>query len=118
MGSNRRAPRLTWMAKACAAFHSQIKLLAGLSLLAVSVMPGCAQDWQNLWKSYTAAFMDDQIRVIDHDQGDRTTSEGQAYGMFFALVANDRSRFDGLLRWTEKNLAEDDLSSHLPAWLW
>ena len=62
--------------------------------------------------------MDDQVRVIDHDAGDRTTSEGQAYGMFFALVADDRSHFDGLLRWTEKNLAGGDLSANLPAWLW
>lgn len=77
-----------------------------------------AQDWKSLWKSYVAGFMDNQVRVIDHDAGDRTTSEGQAYGMFFALVANDRSHFDGLLRWTEKNLAEGDLSANLPAWLW
>ena len=62
--------------------------------------------------------MDGQVRVIDHDAGDRTTSEGQAYGMFFALVANDRSHFDGLLRWTEQNLAAGDLSANLPAWLW
>jgi endoglucanase len=62
--------------------------------------------------------MDGQIRVIDRDAGDRTTSEGQAYGMFFALVANDRARFDKLLRWTEMNLADGDLSSRLPAWLW
>jgi hypothetical protein len=34
--------------------------------------------------------------------------------MFFALVANDRARFDGLLRWTELNLASDDLTAHLP----
>jgi endoglucanase len=78
----------------------------------------CAQDWLALWKNYTAAFMDNQVRVIDHDAGDRTTSEGQAYGMFFALVANDRSRFDGLLHWTEVNLASGDLSAHLPAWSW
>ncbi len=77
-----------------------------------------AQDWSSLWKSYCAAFMDNQIRVIDHDAGDRTTSEGQAYAMFFALVANDRPRFDGLLRWTEGNLASGDLATHLPAWLW
>jgi endoglucanase len=38
--------------------------------------------------------------------------------MFFALAANDRARFDGLLRWTESNLASGDLTSHLPAWLW
>jgi endoglucanase len=62
--------------------------------------------------------MDNQVRVIDHDADDRTTSEGQAYGMFFALVANDRSHFDGLLHWTEQNLAENDLAAHLPAWLW
>jgi endoglucanase len=62
--------------------------------------------------------MDNQIRVIDHDAGDRTTSEAQAYAMFFALVANDRPRFDGLLRWTEQNLASGDLSKNLPAWLW
>ena len=78
----------------------------------------CAQDWQQLWKSYVAGFMDNQIRVIDHDAGDRTTSEGQAYALFFALVANDRPRFDGLLHWTETNLASGDLATHLPAWLW
>lgn len=77
-----------------------------------------AQDWPSLWKSYVAGFQDNQVRVIDHDAGDRTTSEGQAYAMFFALVANDRSRFDGLLHWTEANLASGDLSSHLPAWSW
>lgn len=77
-----------------------------------------AQDWQSLWKSYKTGFTDNQMRVIDHDAGDRTTSEGQAYGMFFALVANDRSSFDGLLRWTQQNLAQGDLGEHLPAWLW
>lgn len=77
-----------------------------------------AQDWPSLWKSYAATFMDNQVRVIDHDAGDRTTSEGQAYGMFFALVANDRTRFAGIVHWTELNLASGDLTSHLPAWSW
>ena len=43
---------------------------------------------------------------------------GQAYGLFFALVANDRRMFDTILAWTENNLAQGDLSAHLPAWLW
>lgn len=90
-----------------------LNLLLGIMTVASSN----AQDWP-LWKSYTARFMDNQVRVIDHDAGDRTTSEGQAYGMFFALVANDRARFDGLLRWTASNLAGGDLSAQLPAWLW
>ena len=93
-------------------------VLLNILALALTTANCCAQDWPSLWKSYTTGFMDNQIRVIDHDAGDRTTSEGQAYGMFFALVANDRSRFDDLLRWTETNLASGGLATHLPAWCW
>ena len=77
-----------------------------------------ADAWPVLWNGYVSRFMDDQVRVIDHDADDRTTSEAQAYAMFFALVANDRPRFDGLLGWTERNLASGDLQLNLPAWLW
>ena len=46
-------------------------------------------------------------RVIDLSQEDkRSTSEGQAYAMFFALVANDQAMFDRLLGWT-KRLAKE-----------
>src|SRR5262245_32122619 len=83
--------------------------------MAISCTP---RDWPRVWAAYTSWFMDGQIRVIDRDSGDRTTSEGQAYAMFFTLVANDRERFDKLLRWTELNLADGDLSARLPAWLW
>jgi len=76
-----------------------------------------AQTWP-LWESYARYVVDDQGRVVDRSAQDRTTSEGQAYAMFFALVANDRSRFDRLLRWTEVNLAGGDLTQHLPAWSW
>ena len=75
------------------------------------------QPWP-LWESYTKGFMDDQGRIIDRTAGDRTTSEGQAYGMFFALVDNDKPKFEKLLRWTEANLAGGDLTSRLPAWEW
>src|SRR6202000_1631027 len=68
-----------------------------------------------LWDAYAAKFLDSQGRVIDHASGDRTTTEGQAYAMFFALVVGDRSRFDKLLTWTEDNLAQGDLTARLPA---
>jgi endo-1,4-beta-D-glucanase Y len=71
-----------------------------------------------LWDSYKAQFYDGEGRIVDHDDGDRTTSEAQAYGMFFALVAEDRETFDKLLRWTQSNLAAGDLAATLPAWLW
>ena len=38
--------------------------------------------------------------------------------MFFALVANDRARFDKMLSWTQDNLAGGDLTRRLPAWSW
>jgi endoglucanase len=98
-------------------FVTRPSCILGLLLAMMTVTSGVAQEWP-FWTSYSTAFMDNQVRVIDHSAGDRTTSEGQAYAMFFALVANDRPRFDGLLHWTEANLASGDLASHLPAWLW
>jgi endo-1,4-beta-D-glucanase Y len=91
----------------------------GACALTVGLVTTCtAQEWTPLWRSYAAAFMDGQIRVIDRDDRDRTTSEGQAYALFFALVANDRPRFDRLLHWTARNIADGDLGARLPAWLW
>ncbi len=80
---------------------------------------GCRaeQSW-DLWEKYAAKFIDPQWRVIDRAAQDRTTSEGQAYAMFFALVAGDRGRFDKLLKWTEENLAGGDMTLRLPAWNW
>nr|WP_260704942.1 cellulose synthase complex periplasmic endoglucanase BcsZ [Edaphobacter flagellatus] len=77
-----------------------------------------AQPAWPLWENYNRVIIDQQGRVIDHSAQDRTTSEGQSYAMFFALVANDRARFDKLLHWTEVNLAGGDLTQHLPAWNW
>jgi endo-1,4-beta-D-glucanase Y len=76
-----------------------------------------AAPWPHL-ERYAAAFVSGDGRVIDRTDGDRTTSEGQAYALFFSLVAGDRALFDRLLRWTENNLAQGDLASHLPAWKW
>ena len=75
------------------------------------------QPWP-LYQAYTQRFVDDQGRVIDRSASDRTTSEGEAYALFFALIDNDRGRFDKLLQWTQVNLAGGDLTTHLPAWNW
>ena len=79
---------------------------------------GCRQGPWDLWNSYATHFIDPQGRVIDPQGGDRTTSEGQSYALFFALVNNDPGRFEQLLKWTQANLAQGDLGAHLPAWLW
>jgi len=79
---------------------------------------GCKQSPWPLWEAYSARFIDAQGRVIDPQGSAHTTSEGQAYAMFFALAANDRASFDRVLTWTEANLAGGNLKTRLPAWLW
>ena len=91
--------------------------LATGSVLALGIAASLSGPWP-LWDAYALSFIDDQGRVIDRQGGDRTTSEGQSYGLFFALVANDHERFDRLLNWTNNNLAGGDLGTRLPGWLW
>jgi len=81
---------------------------------------GCTENLEEwpLWLSYSNTFIEKDGRVVDHTASDRTTSEAQAYAMFHALVTDDRERFRRILAWTETNLAQGDLSSHLPAWNW
>jgi endoglucanase len=79
--------------------------------------PAAPVGWP-LWNAFAESFVDAQGRVVDRDAKDRTTSEGQAYALFFSLVANDRERFDHILEWTVDNLAQGDLTRQLPAWLW
>ncbi|SAK75196.1 endo-1,4-D-glucanase [Caballeronia calidae] len=78
----------------------------------------CASSWMR-WENFKRDFISKDGRVIDVGSADaRTVSEGQSYALFFALVANERAVFDTILHWTEDKLAQGDLTSHLPAWLW
>ncbi|NOH98103.1 cellulose synthase complex periplasmic endoglucanase BcsZ [Vibrio sp. 99-70-13A1] len=79
-----------------------------------SPQPGAWADWNTFKEVYIS-----QGRVIDgSSKKSITTSEGQSYAMFFALVANDKQMFDDLLNWTRVELAGGDLTGRLPAWLW
>lgn len=95
-----------------------IRWLAGLWLLLPLSALGAECGWP-LWQQYKAAMMSEDGRIIDGASPRAiTTSEGQSYALFFALVANDKPAFAQLLRWTENNLAGGDLVARLPAWLW
>jgi len=94
----------------------RLLLIVLLSMLCAT--GGCKQGPWLLWDAYSARFIDTQGRVIDPQGDARSTSEGQAYAMFFALADNDRACFDRVLNWTQANLAQGDLRTHLPSWLW
>ena len=71
------------------------------------------------WNAFRSNLMSADGRVIDASTPRQVTvSEGQSYALFFALVANDRASFEKVLTWTENNLAQGDLATHLPAWIW
>lgn len=75
-------------------------------------------DWP-LWDSFKQHFLQDSGRVLDASvETQYTTSEGQSYGMFFALLANDRKAFEQMWTWSVDNLASGDMSKNLPAWSW
>jgi endo-1,4-beta-D-glucanase Y len=71
------------------------------------------------WDEFVNRFLQEDGRVIDSSTPEQlTTSEGQSYGMFFALVANDRVTFDLLWRWSLSNLMDSPTKNRLPAWAW
>lgn len=77
-----------------------------------------AQAWP-LWEQFKGRFIQADGRVIDYSTNEQhSTSEGQSYALFFALVANDKTSFAKILEWTKANLCAGDLTARLPAWKW
>jgi len=77
----------------------------------------CGAPWP-LWEKFAGIHIQPDGRVVDYYAGNISTSEGQSYALFFSLVAGDKVRFDRILKWTNENLADGNIGSHLPAWKW
>jgi len=94
----------------------------GFSIISFSVplisSKNCkVQNWP-LWTTFVNNFISDDGRVIDNNPTfNQTTSEGQSYGLFFALVNNNPLLFDKLWVWTKNNLMRGD-ENNLPSWSW
>ena len=106
---------LSWTAQAAGAPASAAPGQGnGGSLPAAS----CTTPWP-MYQTFLDRFLQADGRVIDPSVPQmHTTSEGQSYGMMFALVANDPATFERLWRWSVANLAGGDIASRLPAWQW
>ncbi|MFU8785520.1 glycosyl hydrolase family 8 [Aliidiomarina sp.] len=71
------------------------------------------------YQRFLEHLVNEDGRVIDEESEESiSTSEGQAYGMWFALLAQDQTQFDLMLTWADRNLAQGALGDKLPAWLW
>ena len=100
-----------------------IRLMQGVLVLATMLAGSPAIAGECLvwpaWDAFRDNYVNEAGRVVDKStERLQSTSEGQSYALFFALVANDRVAFDRILRWTEDNLAGGDLTGRLPAWQW
>jgi len=96
-----------------------LRALCCAMVLALPGYAGAADCTWPAWDAFRTELISADGRVIDRSSPRAlTTSEGQAYGLFFALLANDRESFAGLLAWTQNNLAGGDLTRRLPAWQW
>lgn len=90
-------------------------------VLALGYLPAqaaCNVQWP-LWQRFAETWVQADGRVLESSLLDNhSTSEGQAYALFFALVSNDAERFAQIWRWSRENLAGNDPQNVLPAWLW
>lgn len=78
----------------------------------------CASEWPH-WQHFANRWVQADGRVLESSlEKNHSTSEGQSYALFFALVANDRERFQRIWRWSRENLAGNDPATVLPAWHW
>nr|WP_237717084.1 cellulose synthase complex periplasmic endoglucanase BcsZ [Cupriavidus basilensis] len=82
-------------------------------------MPAPAACVWPLYRQFLSRFVQADGRVLDPSTKEQqSTSEGQSYGMVFALMANDRATFDRLWQWSVANLGAGNLLDKLPAWQW
>jgi endoglucanase len=65
--------------------------------------------------AFFASYVSHDGRVVRHDEGGDTVSEGQAYALLLAVAANERARFDLVWSWTRENLQRSD---GLFSWRW
>jgi endoglucanase len=69
-----------------------------------------------LWQNYKEEYLEkDTFRTLDKQQDNITTSEGQSYTMFRAVIMGDQETFDATYKWTKDILKrkEDNLFSWL-----
>ncbi len=98
------------------------KLTAALVIASSAITSACNAGGSDAvwpeWETFLGRFSQGDGRIIDLTFDGKSTSEGQSYALFFALVANQRQRFDTILNWTSSNLAWNQLGTRLPAWNW
>lgn len=81
-----------------------------VAFLIVLALAGCGGE-----EGFLERYVEDDGRVVRHDQGGDTVSEGQAYAMLLAVAEGDGERFARVWEWTREHLRRPD---GLLSWHW
>jgi endo-1,4-beta-D-glucanase Y len=94
---------------------SRRALFAGIAACG-KMTKSCAQSltFADEWRLFKSRFLSDDGRVVDNANGGISHSEGQGWGLLFAMVAQDQASFDLILNWTSRVLRRHTDSLH--AW--
>ncbi|WP_395337357.1 glycosyl hydrolase family 8 [Novosphingobium sp. BL-8H] len=65
------------------------------------------------WASYRELYLQRDGRIVDTGNKGVSHSEGQSYGLLFALDAGDRDAFDRIANWTRQTIARTDMALHV-----
>ncbi|SMO65863.1 glycosyl hydrolase family 8 [Paracoccus laeviglucosivorans] len=68
------------------------------------------------WQAWKTLCLTDDGRIVDGFQNSASHSEGQGYGLALAAIFDDRTAFDTIMDWSDRNLAIRD--DALMAWRW
>jgi endo-1,4-beta-D-glucanase Y len=90
-------------------------LLGGLAT-AGTIAPSLADAVQPAeeWRSFKTRFLAEDGRIVDNGNLGVSHSEGQGWGMLFAVAANDQLSFDLIMSWTARTLRRPNDALH--AW--
>ncbi|MEH5012499.1 glycosyl hydrolase family 8 [Phytobacter diazotrophicus] len=77
--------------------------------LSLAIMSFSTQAQDNNWTLFKHNYLNEDGRIVDHENGDISHSEGQGYGMLLAVMNNDPATFEQVWRWTRNTLLRPSL---------
>ncbi|MDH0616341.1 MULTISPECIES: glycosyl hydrolase family 8 [unclassified Agrobacterium] len=90
--------------------------LSVMAVIATISVSRAASVTPEAWSAYKGAFLDSGGRIIDTGNGNISHSEGQGYGMWLAVLADNLSDFELIWSFTRTELLVRD--DGLSAWKW
>ncbi len=89
----------------------KLKKILKISSLAL-VMSLSSSALAGAWDDYKALYMQDNGAITDTYNANMSHSEGQSYGMLFALAYNDQEAFDKIFSWTQSHMLDPSNDLH------